>query len=71
LNEEKKKSTELHEATHAEVKKEIAAKISKMNDSELKAFAKKHDSSQPIDMMRSMITNDVIDAEMKRRGLKE
>jgi hypothetical protein len=62
---------ELDEATHAEVKKEISAKISKMSDSELKAFAKKHSGGQPINMMRSMVTNDVIDAEMKKRGLKE
>jgi hypothetical protein len=64
-------AVELDEATHAEVKKEVSAKISKMSDSELKAFAKKHSGSQPINMMRSMVTNDVIDAEMKKRGLKE
>jgi hypothetical protein len=64
-------AVDLDEATHSEVKKEISAKLSKMSDSELKAFVKKHSTSQPINTMRSMVTNDVIDAEMKKRGLKE
>lgn len=66
-----KESSGINESTHREIKKEIELKISKMSNDELKEFSKKHNNSNPQDVNRYMITNDVIDAEMKKRKISE
>jgi len=68
---EEQRLVELEEATMANIKKEVQAELDKMSDAELKAAVKKQKTTKPIDHNRGMIAMDVMNAEMKKRGLKE
>jgi len=68
---EEQRLVELEEATMANIKKEVQAELDKMSDAELKAAVKKQKTTKPIDHNRGMIAMDVMNAEIKKRGLKE
>jgi len=65
-----REEVELDEATMADIKKEVQAKLDKMNDKELMDFEAKHKKATPIDFNRAMITTDVVNAELKKRKIR-